>query len=61
MTETCKVKVQKSSVYLVHNLNKLQQVKLSAVWILAISLTILVHNRYYELLLSRSLIFSVNA
>ncbi len=30
------VKVQKSSVYFVHNFNKLQQVKLSAVWILAL-------------------------
>ncbi len=46
MTETGKVKVQKSSIYFVHNLNKLQQVKLSAVWILAISLTILVYNHY---------------
>ncbi len=29
-----------------HNFNKLQQVKLSAVWILAISLTILVYKHY---------------
>ncbi len=40
------VKVQKSRVYFVHNLNKLQQVKLSAVWILAISLRILIYNHY---------------
>ncbi len=40
------VKMQKSCVYFVHNLNKLQQVKLSAVWILAISLTILVYKHY---------------
>ncbi len=40
------VKVQKSCVYFVHNFNKLQQVKLSAVWILAISLTILVYKHY---------------
>ncbi len=39
------VKVQKSCVYFVHNFNKLQQVKLSSVWILAISL-ILVYNHY---------------
>lgn len=30
-TETVQVKVQESSVYFVHNLNQLQQVKLSAV------------------------------
>ncbi len=36
------MKVQKSSVYFVHNFNKLQQLKLSAVWILAISLRILI-------------------
>ncbi len=40
------VKVQKSCVYFVHNFNKLQQLKLSAVWILAISLTILVYKHY---------------
>ncbi len=40
------VQVQKSSVYFVHNFNKLQQVKLSAVWILAISLTILIYKPY---------------
>ncbi len=40
------VKVQKSSIYFVHNFNKLQQLKLSAVWILAISLTILVYKHY---------------
>ncbi len=34
--------MQKSSVYFVHNLNKLQQVKLSALWILAILSTILI-------------------
>ncbi len=40
------VKVQKSSVYFLHNFNKLQQLKLSAVWILAISLRILIYNHY---------------
>ncbi len=40
------VKVQKSSVYFVHNFNKLQQLKLSAVWILAILLRILIYNHY---------------
>ncbi len=40
------VKVQKSSVYFMHNFNKLQQVKLSAVWILEITLTILVYKLY---------------
>ncbi len=40
------VKVQKSSVYFVHNFNKLQQLKLSAVLILAISLSILIYNHY---------------
>ncbi len=40
------VKVQKSSVHLVHNFKKLQQLKLSAVWILAISLRILIYNHY---------------
>ncbi len=45
MTKTCEVKAQKSSVYFMH-LNKPQQVKLTAVWTLAISLTILVYNRY---------------
>ncbi len=34
--------MQKSSVYFVHNLNKLQQVKLSALWILAILSIILI-------------------
>ncbi len=38
------VQVQKSCVYFVHNFNKLQQLKLSAVWILEISLTILVYK-----------------
>ncbi len=36
------VQGQKSSVYFVHNLNKLQQVKLSALWILAILSIILI-------------------
>ncbi len=40
------VKVQKSCIYFVHNFNKLQQVKLSAVWLLAISLIILIYNHY---------------
>ncbi len=40
MREMCKERVPKSSFYFVHNLNKLQQVKLLAVWILVISLTI---------------------
>ncbi len=39
------VKVQKSCLFHAQ-LEKLQQVKLSAVWILAISLTILVYNHY---------------
>ncbi len=48
MTETCEEKVQKNSVYFVHNFNKLRQVKLSAVWTLSIStsLTILIYDRY---------------
>ncbi len=38
--------VQKSRVYFVHNFNKLQQLKLSAVWILEILLRILIYNNY---------------
>ncbi len=45
MKETFEVKVQKSSVYFMH-LNKPQQVTLTTVWTFAISLTILVYNRY---------------
>ncbi len=40
------LQVQKRRVYFVHNLNKLQQVKLSALWILAILSTILIYNHY---------------
>ncbi len=45
-TKRVQVKVQKSRVYFMHNFNKLQQLKMSAVWILEISLRILIYNNY---------------
>ncbi len=44
MKETCKWKCRKA--YFVHSMNKLQQVKLSALWMLAMSSTILIYNNY---------------